>query len=95
MRWAEKGCRYVRWLARDRRWCGRPFCADALLIDNGVFEPSHGDGFTKGGVQFKIIHLNRMVKKRDPFGNAYNQLPTDPFTHPALRAALQPGASQA
>jgi peptidoglycan hydrolase-like protein with peptidoglycan-binding domain len=66
-----------------------------LLVADGVFEPSHGDGFTKGGVQFKIIHLNRMVKQRDTFGNAYNQLPTDPFTHPALRAALQPGMSQA
>ncbi len=63
-----------------------------LLVADGIFEPSRADGFTRGGVQFKIIHLNRMAKNSDAFGNAYNQLPFDPFTPPALKNALQPGA---
>ncbi len=62
-----------------------------LLVDDGMFEPSRGDGFTRSGMLFKIIHLNRMAKD-PPFNNNYNALPFAPTTHPALRQALVNGA---
>ena len=66
--------------------------ARLLLVADGVFEPSHDDGFTKSGVLFKIIHLNRMAKNADDFGNDYNALPFSPDTHPVLRNSLIKGA---
>lgn len=62
------------------------------LIDDGMFEPSPADGFTKSGHQYKIVHLNRMAKNATPFGNEYNQLPFEATTHPVLRTALAKGA---
>jgi len=59
-----------------------------LIIADGVFEPSSDDGYTGKGIIYKIIHLNRFAKQRSPFGNAYNQLPESPETHPILRGSL-------
>ena len=59
-----------------------------LIIADGVFEPSSDDGYTGKGIIYKIIHLNRFAKNRSPFGNEYNQLPTNPETHPILRGSL-------
>jgi hypothetical protein len=59
-----------------------------LIIADGVFEPSSDDGYTGKGIIYKIIHLNRFAKQRSPFGNAYNQLPENPDTHPILRGSL-------
>ena len=59
-----------------------------MLIADGVFEPSSDDGYTGKGIIYKIIHLNRFAKGASPFGNEYNQLPTDPRTHPILRGSL-------
>jgi peptidoglycan hydrolase-like protein with peptidoglycan-binding domain len=59
-----------------------------LIIADGVFEPSSADGFTGTGVLYKIVHLNRFAKESTPFGNDYNQLPTDPKTHGILRGSL-------
>ena len=66
--------------------------ARLLLVEDGVFEPSSRDGFTRTGVLFKIIHLNRMAKQQSPFGNDYNALPFAPSTHPVLRNSLANGA---
>jgi hypothetical protein len=59
-----------------------------LIISDGVFEPSSDDGYTGKGIIYKIIHLNRFAKQASPFGNAYNQLPENPDTHPILRGSL-------
>jgi len=59
-----------------------------LIIADGVFEPSSDDGYTSKGILYKIIHLNRFAKEASPFGNDYNQLPTDSGTHPILRQSL-------
>jgi peptidoglycan hydrolase-like protein with peptidoglycan-binding domain len=66
--------------------------ARLLLVEDGVFEPSIRDGFTRTGVLFKIVHLNRMAKQQSPFGNEYNALPFAPSTHPVLRNSLSNGA---
>lgn len=59
-----------------------------MIIADGVFEPSSDDGYTGKGIIYKIIHLNRFAKEASPFGNEYNQLPTDSRTHPILRGSL-------
>ncbi len=58
------------------------------LTADGVFEPSSNDGYTPQGVIYKIIHLNRLAKQATPFGSKYNEIPTDPETHPMLRKSL-------
>lgn len=68
--------------------------ARLLLVEDGVFEPSSRDGFTRSGVLFKIIHLNRMAKQQSAFANEYNALPFAPSTHPVLRNALANGATR-
>jgi hypothetical protein len=60
-----------------------------LIISDGVFEPSSNDGYTGKGIIYKIIHLNRFAKQATPYGNAYDQLPTNPETHPILRGSLE------
>jgi hypothetical protein len=59
-----------------------------MIVADGVFEPSSDDGYTGKGIIYKIIHLNRFAKQHSPFGNAYNQLPENPETHPILRGSL-------
>lgn len=59
-----------------------------LIVSDGVFEPSSDDGYTGKGIIYKIIHLNRFAKQGSPYGNEYNQLPTNPETHPILRGSL-------
>ena len=76
--------RMIKAFEADRRDAG------LLVVDDGVVESSSKDGFTGGGVLFKIIHLNRKVKNGDAFRHA--NLPFDPDTHPTHRGALQPGA---
>jgi peptidoglycan hydrolase-like protein with peptidoglycan-binding domain len=61
-----------------------------LLIADGFFERAVDGGFTKSGVLFKIVHLNRSARNSDK--NAYDQFPFDEATHPALRRALAKGA---
>jgi len=65
--------------------------AGLLLVADGVVESSSKDGFTGGGVLFKIVHLNRSAKRSDQF--RYANLPFDPATNAVLRGALQPGAT--
>lgn len=59
-----------------------------LLVADGCLDPSSQDGYTGTGVLFKIIHLNRFAKDAVRFEHEYSYLPTDPNTHPVLRAAL-------
>jgi len=59
-----------------------------LLTADGVFEPSSNDGYTPQGVIYKIIHLNRLARQAAAFGSKYNDIATDPETHPKLRQAL-------
>lgn len=59
-----------------------------LLISDGVFEPSPRDGYTRSGIFYKIIYLNRDAKAASPFGNLYNELPTNPETPAILRGSL-------
>ena len=62
-----------------------------LLVADGFFEPSSKDGFTGKGVLYKIIHLNRAAKVRNP--SEYNFLPFDSVNDPILRGALMRGAT--
>jgi peptidoglycan hydrolase-like protein with peptidoglycan-binding domain len=65
--------------------------ARLLLVADGVVESSPKDGFTRAGVLYKIVHLNRSAK--NAAGEfRYANLPFDPATHPILRGALEPGA---
>lgn len=59
-----------------------------LLAADGIFEPSSNNGYTPEGVIYKIIHLNRLAKQTAAFGHSYNEIPTDPETHPELRRSL-------
>jgi hypothetical protein len=59
-----------------------------LLAADGVFKPSSNNGYTVQGVIYKIIHLNRFAKQNTAPGNNYNQIPTNPETHPMLRQSL-------
>lgn len=58
------------------------------LAADGIFEPSSNDGYTPQGVIYKIIHLNRFAKQNPTLGNKYDEIPTDPATHPMLRQSL-------
>jgi hypothetical protein len=59
-----------------------------LLVADGVVSRCGTDAFVPGAsVQFKIVHLNRAVRKR-PVG--WEELPLLPTTHPELRQALLP-----
>ena len=59
-----------------------------MLAADGIFEPSSNNGYTPEGVIYKIIHLNRLAKQTAAFGLSYNEIPTDPETHPVLRRSL-------
>ncbi|WP_293795357.1 hypothetical protein [uncultured Bosea sp.] len=62
-----------------------------LLISDGIVEPAPRDGYTRSGVQYKIIHLNREAKDA---GWEYQNLPFETTTHPLLRASLAKGATK-
>ena len=59
-----------------------------LLVADGVIVPSSNDGYTTQGVVYKIIHLNQVARLATQFGHEYDQIPTDPKTHPILRQSL-------
>jgi hypothetical protein len=59
-----------------------------LLVADGVIEPSSDVGYTAQGLIYKIIHLNQFARQATRFGNEYDQIPTDPKTHPILRQSL-------
>lgn len=59
-----------------------------LLAADGAFEPSSNNGYTPQGVIYKIIHLNRFAKQTATLGNKYDEIPSDPETHPMLRQSL-------
>lgn len=59
-----------------------------FLAADGIIEPSSSNGYTPQGIIYKIIHLNRFAKQATAFGSKYNEIPTDPETHPILRLSL-------
>ena len=59
-----------------------------LLVADGVIVPASNDGYTTQGVVYKIIHLNQVARLATQFGHQYDQIPTDPKTHPILRQSL-------
>ena len=59
-----------------------------LLVADGVIEPASNVGYTAQGIIYKIIHLNQFARLATRFGNEYDQIPTDPKTHPILRQSL-------
>jgi peptidoglycan hydrolase-like protein with peptidoglycan-binding domain len=61
-----------------------------LFIADGIVEPAPRDGFTRSGVLYKIIHLNRSALNAG--GWAHPFLPFDESTHPLLRQSLLKGA---
>ncbi len=63
-----------------------------LLIADGFVESAPKDGFTKAGVQYKIIHLNRAAIRGS--GWEHEWLPFSQGTKPLLRQSLQKGAKR-
>ena len=59
-----------------------------LLVADGVLEPSSDVGYTDKGIIYKIIHLNQFARLATRLGDEYDQIPTDPKTHPILRQSL-------
>jgi hypothetical protein len=59
-----------------------------LLVADGVIEPSSDAGYTAQGLIYKIIHLNQFARLATQLRNEYEQIPTDPKTHPILRQSL-------
>lgn len=55
-------------------------------------DPASSDGFTKQGVQYLIVHLNRMAKQR--LTSEYDWLPFNDDTPPLLRRSLARGAKE-
>jgi len=63
-----------------------------LFIADGTVEPSPRDGYTKSGVLYKIILMNRA--EMGASGGRHPFLPFHPETHPLLRQSLQKGAER-
>jgi len=59
-----------------------------MLVADGVIVPASNAGYTAQGVVYKIIHLNQVARLATQFGREYDQIPTDPKTHPLLRRSL-------
>ena|SRR6185369_5079910 len=58
------------------------------LVANGVIEPSANDGYTARGTIYKIIHLNQLARLATQSEREYDQISSDPRTHPTLRQSL-------
>ncbi len=67
-----------------------------LKIKHKIFQsdanihPSSKDGFTKGGFQYKIVHLNRAAKENQ--ANDFRMLPFNSDTPAELKRGIMPGA---
>ncbi len=61
-----------------------------LFVADGIVEPAPKDGFTKSGLLYKIIHMNRAALRAS--GWVHGSLPFHEDTHPLLRQALLKGA---
>jgi hypothetical protein len=61
-----------------------------LITRDGGIDPADKEGFTKSGLLFTIVHLNRAAKKRDEA--EYTNIPFESSTPPTVRAQLAGGA---
>ena len=61
-----------------------------FFVADGIVEPSPKDGYTRSGVLYKIILMNRSAL--DASGWRHEYLPFHETTHPILRQSLQKGA---
>ena len=61
-----------------------------LIIADGIVEPAPKDGYTRSGMLYKILHLNRAAFVAAKW--KHESLPFNDDTHPILRGTLQKGA---
>lgn len=60
------------------------------LVCDGIVERAPPDGFTREGMLYKIIHMNRAAFRADEWRQ--KDLPFNVDTHPGLRPSLQKAA---
>lgn len=61
-----------------------------FIVSDGIVESAPRDGFTKTGILYKIIHMNRAAFEQADW--RHKNLPFDSETHPTLRPILAKGA---
>lgn len=82
----EETARMIRAFQDDRIRNG------LLITRDGGIDPAASDGFTKSGLLFTIVHLNRAAKNRDE--GEYINIPFESTTPPTVRSQLARGAAR-
>ena len=82
----DETARMIRAFQEDRLRNG------LLITRDGGIDPAASDGFTKSGLLFTIVHLNRAAKNRDQ--GAYINIPFESSTPPTVRSQLTRGAAR-